>query len=147
MNASLQRLIRDASPETRYQIEVLLRQEADDEAWTEQLGPVYRQGDVARLLGKTRQAVSADSGLLRLAMRNGDIGYPVFQFDGRSQLSGIREIVRAFEPVVTSPWTTASWLTSPAPELDDRTPLAALRAGDREPALALARQVAAALRH
>ncbi len=147
MSASLQRLIRDASPETRYQIEVLLRQEADDEAWTEQLGPAYRQGDVARLLDKSRQAVSADSGLLRLAMRSGEIGYPVLQFDGRSQLPGVREIVRAFEPVVTSAWTTASWLTSPAPELDDRTPLAALRAGDREPALALAHQVTAALRH
>jgi len=64
MSASMQRMVRDASPETRYQIERLLRQDADDRAWAEQLGPAYRQGDVARLLGKSRQAVSADTGLL-----------------------------------------------------------------------------------
>ena len=120
MNASLQRLIRDASPETRYQIEVLLRQEADDEAWTEQLGPVYRQGDVARASGqKPGRPYRPTAACCAWQCAIGDIGYPVFQFDGRNQLSGIREIVRAFEPVVTSPWTTASWLTSPAPELDD----------------------------
>lgn len=147
MNASLQRLIREASPETRYQIEALLRQEADDTAWAEQLGPVYRQSDVARLLGKSKQAVSADRGLLRLEMRNGDLGYPVFQFEGRRQLAGIREVIRTLEPAVASPWTTASWLTSPAPELDDRTPLAALRGGDSEWVIALARRTAAALRH
>lgn len=145
MNTSLPRMIREASLETRYQIECLLRQEADDEAWAEQLGPVYRQGDVARLLDKSRQAVSADRGLLRLEMRNGEIGYPVFQFDGRRQLPGIREIVRCFEPVVTSAWTTASWLTTPAPELDHLTPLGALRDGEREQVLVLASRAASAL--
>lgn len=145
MNVSLQQMIRNASPETRYQIQCLLRQENDDEAWAEQLGPVYRQGDVAHLLGKTRQAVSADRGLLRLEMRNGEIGYPVFQFDGRRQLPGMREVIRCFEPVVTSTWTTASWLASPAADLDHRTPLDVLRNGERDRVLALANQAAAAL--
>ncbi len=147
MNASLQRMVRDASPETRYQIERLLRQDADDRAWAEQLGPAYRQGDVARLLNKTRQAVSADRGLLRLALRDGDIAYPVFQFDGRRQLPGIREVIRVFEPAVATAWTTASWLTSPAPELDDRTPLTLLRAGEREPVISLARRTASTLQN
>ncbi|MFU8878105.1 MAG: hypothetical protein ACNA7E_08175 [Wenzhouxiangellaceae bacterium] len=147
MNASLNRMIRDASPETRYQIECLLRQEADDQAWAEQLGPAYRQSDVARLLGKSKQAVSADRGLLRLEMRDGEIGYPVFQFQGRQPLAGIREIVRAFQPAVTSAWTTASWLTSPAAELDGRTPIEALRSDEHETVLALARRTAAALQH
>ena len=102
MNASLQRLVRDASVETRYQIECLLRQDADDHAWAEQLGPAYRQGDVARLLGKSRQAVSADRGLLRLEMRDGELGYPVFQFEGKRQLPGIREIVRTLAPSAAS---------------------------------------------
>jgi len=146
MNASLQQMMREASPETRYQVERLLHQDADDRAWTAQLGPAYRPGDVARLLGKSRQAVSADRGLLRLEMRDGGIGYPVFQFDGRRRLPGIREVVRMLAPVVASAWTTASWLTSPAPELDDRAPLAALRDGDKEQVLALARATAAALR-
>ncbi|MDZ7790860.1 MAG: hypothetical protein U5L08_10290 [Xanthomonadales bacterium] len=147
MSASLQRMVRDASPEARYQIERLLRQDADDRAWAEQLGPAYRQGDVARLLDKSRQAVSADRGLLRLALRDGDIAYPVFQFDGRRQLPGIREVVRVFEPAVATTWTTASWLTSPAPELDDRTPLALLRAGELEPVISLARQTASTLQN
>lgn len=146
MSTPLQRMVRDASPEARYQIERLLKQDADDQAWAEQLGPAYRQGDVARLLDKSRQAVSADRGLLRLHMRDGEIAYPVFQFDGRRQLSGIREIVRIFEPVVATAWTTASWLTSPAPELDERTPLALLRGGRQEPVVALARRTASTLR-
>lgn len=147
MSASLERMIRAASPETRHQIECLLRQEADDQAWTEQLGPAYRQGDVARLMGKSRQAVSADRRLLRLEMRNGEIGYPVFQFDGRRQIPGIRDVVSTLGAAVASPWTIAAWLTSPSPELDDQTPLAALRAGETERVAALAGRFAAALGH
>ena len=128
----MQRLVRDASPDTRYQIERLLRQDADDRAWAEQLGPAYRQGDVARLLGKSRQAVSADSGLLRLEMRDGEIGYPVFQFDGRRKLAGIRDVIGILGPVVASPWTLASWLTSPNSYLDNRAPVQALRDGNTE---------------
>lgn len=145
MNATLQQMVREASPETRYQIERLLRQDADDRAWAGQLGPAYRQGDVARLLHKSRQAVSADSGLLRLDMRDGEIGYPVFQFDGRRVLPGLREVVRALAPAVATGWTTASWLTSPTPDLDGRTPLDALRAGEADRVLELARRTAAAL--
>lgn len=140
-------MVRDASPEARHQIERLLRQDADDQAWAEQLGPAYRQGDVARLLGKSRQAVSADRGLLRLALRDGEIAYPVFQFDGRRQLPGIREVVRVLEPAVATAWTTASWLTSPAPELDDRTPLTLLRKGEREPVISMARRTASNLQN
>ena len=40
--------VADEDPEyTRHQIERLLQQDADDRAWAEQIGPVYRQGDVA----------------------------------------------------------------------------------------------------
>lgn len=140
-------MVRAASPETRYQIEVLLRQDADDRAWAAQLGPAYRQGQVARLLGKSRQAVSADQGLLRLEMRDGQIGYPVFQFEGRRLLPGMRDVVRVLAPVVATSWTIASWLASPAPALDGRTPLEALRAGEADTVLALAREIAAALEH
>ena len=145
MNASVQRMVRDASPDTRYQIERLLHQDADDRAWAEQLGPAYRQGDVARLLGKSRQAVSADSSLLRLEMRDGEIGYPVFQFDGRRALPGIRGVIGILGPVVASPWTIASWLTSASSILDGRTPIQALRDGHIEAVAAAARQAAEAL--
>lgn len=147
MNAALNSLVRDASPETRYQIECLLRQDADDRAWAGQLGPAYRQGDVARLLGKSKQAVSADSGLLRLDMRDGEIGYPVFQFDGRRLVPGLRDVVRILAPAVATNWTIASWLTSPADDLNQRSPLDALRSGEIEAVAALARRFAAALNH
>ncbi|MCA1778162.1 MAG: hypothetical protein LC637_01905 [Xanthomonadaceae bacterium] len=147
MNASMQHMVRDASPETRYQIERLLRQDADDRAWAEQLGPAYRQGDVARLLGKSRQAVSADSGLLRLEMRDSEIGYPIFQFDGRRKLPGIREVISILGQAVASPWTIASWLTSPALALDGRAPIQALRDGQIEAVTTAARQAAEALSH
>lgn len=147
MNTSLQRMVRDASPETRYQIERLLQQDADDQAWAEQLGPAYRQGDVARLLGKSRQAVSADRGLLRLDMRDGEIGYPVFQFEGRRQLPGMREAIGLLGPVVASPWTLASWLTSASDALDGQSPVQALREQSIDAVTALARQTAEALSH
>lgn len=137
----------DASKETQRLVDRLLAQDADDRAWTAQLGPVYRQTDVARLLEKSKQAVSADAGLLRLEMRNGAIGYPAFQFDGRRQQAGVREVVAAFAPVVTTPWTIASWLTSANGELDGVRPIEALRDGHVEEVVALARRTAGNLAH
>lgn len=134
-----------ASPETRHLIDRLLAQDADDQAWEAQLGPVYRQSDVARLLGKSKQAVSADGKLLKLEMRNGDVGYPVFQFDGRQVLTGVRDVVEVLAPAVATPWTTASWLTSAQPELDGDSPLAALRAGRVGDVVSAARRFARAL--
>ena len=96
----MQRLVRDASPDTRYQIERLLR----------------------------------------LEMRDGEIGYPVFQFDGRRKLPGIPEVIDILGPVVASPWTIASWLKSPAADLEDRAPVKALRDGNIEPVTASARR-------
>lgn len=105
MSASMQRMVRDASRETRYQIERLLR----------------------------------------LEMRDGEIGYPVFQFDGRRKLPGIREVIDILGPVVASPWTIASWLTSPAAALDGRAPVQILRDGRIEAVTAAARRTAEAL--
>lgn len=132
----------NASQETRYLVDRLLAEDADDQAWSEQLGPAYRQADVARLLRKSKQAVSADSRLLKLEMRNGDIGYPTFQFDGRRQLAGIRDVVAVLGPVVSTPWTTASWLMSPNVNLGSVRPLDALRDGLVEPVVAAARRLA-----
>jgi hypothetical protein len=136
---------REASEDTRRQVDRLLEQDADDQAWAEQLGPVYRQADVAALLGKTKQAVSADTGLLKLELRNGHIGYPVFQFDGRRVLPGLREVVTTLAPTVTVPWTVASWLTSPQPSWDGARPLDRLRAGEVDEVVAAARRMARSL--
>jgi hypothetical protein len=116
-----------------------------DRAWAGQLGPVYRQGDVADLLGKSKQAVSADRRLLKLQMRSGDIGYPVFQFDGRRTLPGVGDVVEVLADAVATPWTTASWLTSPHPDLGDTTPVAALQNGRIQDVVALAHRWAAQL--
>lgn len=141
MSALVERY-RDASEDTRRQIDRLLEQDADDQAWAEQLGPVYRQGDVADLLGKSKQAVSADPGLLKLELRNGQIGYPVLQFDGRRPLPGVREVVEALTPAVATSWTIASWLTSPQPSWDSARPLDRLRAGEINQVLGAARRMA-----
>jgi len=138
-------LYRDAAEDTRRQIDRLLELDADDHAWAEQLGPVYRQSDVARLLRKTKQAVSADSGLLRLEMRSGQLGYPVFQFDGRGVLRGVPEVVRTLTPAVASSWTIASWLTSPQPAWQGARPLDRLRSGEVDDVAAAARRMALSL--
>jgi hypothetical protein len=71
----------------------VLEQDIADRDWAAQLGPVLSQRDVARLLGRTEQAVSKDRRLLRLVNRDGRPVYPVVQFDGRrarSRSSAIR---------------------------------------------------------
>lgn len=136
---------RAASVETRRLVDVLLQQDRDDRAWTDQLGPAYRQADVARLLGKSKQAVSADERLLRLELRAGTVGYPVFQFDGRRLLPGLGDIVRILSPVVETPWTIASWLTSPQAALDGQRPVDVLRRGGVAEVAAEARRFAAGL--
>jgi hypothetical protein len=131
-----------ASPETRRLVNRILDHDADDQAWADQLGPVYRQGDVAGLLGKTKQAVSGDRRLLRLEMRSGAIGYPAFQFDGRQQVPGLGAIVEVLLPAVETSWTIASWLTTPQPDLDGNRPLDLLRRGNPIDAYAAARRFA-----
>lgn len=125
-------------------IDLLLVQDADDQAWTVQLGPVYRDAAVAALLGKSKEAVSVDRRLLRLELRSRVIGYPAFQFDGRQQAPAVSEIVELLDPVLDTSWTIASWLTSPQPDLAGNRPLDLLRSGRSIDAFAAARRVAAA---
>lgn len=145
MAAELLDRYQHASDETRRLIDRLLTQDADDQAWADQLGPAYRQADVAKLLGKSKQAVSRDRRLLRLTTRSEQIAYPAFQFDGRRPLPGIAEVITILDGTVATTWTIASWLTAPQPALDGDRPVDRLRAGDRDGVLTLARQAAAAL--
>ena len=80
-----------------------------------------------------------------MQMRSGVIGYPVLQFDGQRQLTGVGEVVETLTPVVASEWTIASWLTSEQPALDGKLPIDCLRKGQVEPVIAAARHMAAAL--
>jgi hypothetical protein len=135
----------NASTDTRRLVDRLLQQDADDQAWAEQIGPAYRQRDVALLLGKSKQAVSEDRRLLRLEMRSGAIGYPAFQFDGRRVLAGLGDIVVLLGPSVETPWTIGSWLTSPQPALGGARPIDRLRAGEIDTVMSAARHLSAAL--
>jgi hypothetical protein len=69
------------------------------------------------------QAVEADR-VLRLETPAGRTGYPSFQLgpDGRPR-PWLRPVLREFAGKVTNAWTTASWLTSPQPELSERSPI------------------------
>lgn len=143
MSTLLERYVR-APAEVRRQVDLLLQQAEDDRAWAEQLGPVYSQRQVAELLGKSRQAVSADRGLLRLAMRDGTVGYPVLQFEGDRILPGLREVVHTLAPAAATSWTVASWLTSPSADLDGETPIERLRRGEVSNVMTVAQRLAAA---
>ncbi|MTV27819.1 hypothetical protein FTX61_20735 [Nitriliruptoraceae bacterium ZYF776] len=135
---------RHAPPEVRRQVDLLLSQADDDRAWAQQLGPAYTQGQVAALLNKSKQAVSTDRGLLRLDMRDGRVGYPVFQFEGDRVLPGMQDVVRILSPVAVTTWTVASWLTNPSADLGGATPLEKLRRGDVSVVTAIAQRLAAA---
>lgn len=142
--ATLLERYQQAPADVKRQVDLLLRQAEDDRAWTDQLGPAYTQGQVAELLGKSKQAVSTDKGLLRLEMRDGSVGYPVFQFEGDRILPGIPNVVRALSPLAATSWTVASWLTSPSSDLGGKTPLESLRRGDVSEVTVVANRLAAA---
>lgn len=123
------------------------------ELWGQHLGPLLDADQVAGLLGvRSRQAVSdlaRRSRLLALDAAAGRKLYPALQFapNGRpwDELAPILEI---FAEVAATPYTTASWLASPNPNLDGKTPLDWLRSGrESEELLQAARRAASRLAH
>lgn len=141
--AHLNRLLTAASPAVQEHVARLLEQDHADQVWGAQIGPALTQADVGRLLDVTPQAVSKNRGLLRLQNRDGRLVYPILQFDGRRVLPGLADVLAILEGSLL-PLTIASWLTSAKRSLTGRTPVEALRDGDLDEVLALARQTAAA---
>lgn len=133
-STGLAALAAKAPPEAVDLARMILEQAVSDERWAAQVGPVLGQRDVARLLGKSPQAVAQDRGLLRLRQRDGRPAYPVFQFDGRRQIGGITEVVAVLGAAV-EPLTVAAWLTGPNRRLCGRRPIDLLRAAQAEPVL------------
>lgn len=111
--------------------------------WGELIGPALSEPDAARLLGRPVNEVAGDPGLLRLTNQDGQPVYPVIQFDGRRPLPGLADVLALLDGPLL-PLTIASWLTSPKAALDGRTAVQALRDGDQQQVLGLARQTAAA---
>lgn len=135
-------LMARASAPTLDLVRAILEQDVSDAAWAAQIGPALSQQDVARLLGKSEQAVSKDARLLRIRNRDGRPVYPVVQFDGRRQLLGVADVVAAIGRVL-EPLTVASWLTASNAGLSGRRPVDALRDGDAAAVRALAARLAA----
>ncbi len=130
-----------ASPEAVRLAARVLEADISSRAWVAQVGYSLTQGDVAALLGRSEQAVSKDRRLLRLVRSDGRPAYPIFQFDGRRQTDGVAEVVRVLTGPLGPP-AIAAWMTGRNPALGDRRPIDALRVGEREQVVGLARRLA-----
>ncbi|MEO7715598.1 MAG: hypothetical protein ABIY70_05315 [Capsulimonas sp.] len=100
---------------------------------------------VAKLLGTTRQTPHdrAGKGALLAVMDNGQLRFPLWQFDSdgpNGVVRGLPDVLRALD---VSPLARASWMTLPNPYLEHRTPLQAIKEGDVERVIDQARAVGA----
>ena len=102
--------------------------------------------EAARLLGTTRQTPHDRAGkdALLAVMDGGQWRFPAWQFDPdgpNGVIAGLPDVLRALD---VSPLAKISWLTLPNPYLEGRTPVQALKDGDRERVVDQARAVGAA---
>lgn len=118
--------------------------------WADAVGPFYDTDAVMTLLGGvSKQAVNdrvRRHRLLALRTGSGRLVYPAAQFDGERVIDGLGDVLDVLVPDNTEAWMVASWLTTSDPELGSRTPLEALRAGERDAVLRAAREMSGALR-
>jgi hypothetical protein len=74
---------------------------------------------------------------------NTDWLFPAWQFDARTRTGVLRQLPPVLEALSDlEEWDQAFWLTTPRVELDERTPVEALREGDGESIVLLARAAA-----
>lgn len=90
--------------------------------------------DVQRLLrSRSPEAVSSltrRGQLLALDMSGGRKVYPAFQFSEQGRpFPELPQTLRIFEGAVATPYTIASWMVTPQPLLDDKTPAAWMQEG------------------
>lgn len=94
---------------------------------------------VSGALGITRQAVDkrrSRRALLAVPNGSGDYVYPACQFTSDGVITGLEEVLRAFQ--IQSPWTQLSVLLASVPALGGKTILETLRSGAIERATAIA---------
>ncbi len=75
--------------------------------------------------------------MLAVPNGSGEYMYPACQFTSEGVIPGLEEVLRAFR--IHSPWTQLSVLLAPAPALGGKTILEALKSGDVETPVAIAR--------
>lgn len=107
------------------------------------LAGALKTSDVARLLGRSRQAVHdrVKAGTLLAIDDGGELRYPPWQFDPageRGVISGLPEVLAALR---VEPLSKARWLMRPNAVFEGRTPLQALKDADKELIVAVARGV------
>jgi hypothetical protein len=120
--------------------------------WSKRLGPLLRREQVQELLGVgSRQAVSQLAKRRRLlALPHDDrLTFPAFQFSPNGRpYEAMPTILAAFEDAGVSPYTIASWFTTPQRLLGRVTPATWLRRErDSERVVEAARRSAARLAH
>lgn len=118
--------------------------------WQAHLGAFYDTDGVRALLGKpgrpvSKQAVSKRPDLLALTTGSGRKVFPQLQFQGRAPAAGLGDVLALLPEALVSRWTVASWLVSPAADLDGQRPIEALTDGNRAAVTAAAGSWAAAL--
>jgi hypothetical protein len=94
---------------------------------------------VSSALGITRQAVDkrrSRGALLAVPNGSGEYLYPACQFTSDGVITGLEEVLRAFQ--IRSAWTQLSALLASAPALGGKTILEALKSGAIERAAAIA---------
>lgn len=103
-------------------------------------GGSYTPGEVAELLGVTRQAVNKRTRANQLlAVAQGDhVVYPVWQFQGTGLVPHFVAVLQALE--TGSAIAKVRFFLAPHEALDGRSPLAALKAGDSGAVIDLARR-------
>ena len=102
-------------------------------------GGAVSADEAGRILGISRQAVDKRRrGGALLAVREGsDWRYPACQFDQGEAIAGIADVVRGFS--AAGPWIALDFLLAPDAVLGGRTPIAVLRAGERDAVARLVR--------
>ncbi len=117
-------------------------------AWENHIGAILTHKQAVDATGWTKQALSQavrDSRVLRLEAADGTIGYwsgGLTDTAPHVPILGIKDVLKAWAHADVQSWTIASWMSSPQPELDDRTPRQALLDGDTADVVTLARQAA-----
>jgi hypothetical protein len=115
--------------------------------WDELVGPFTKTEGVQARLGISRQAVAAKAArrrLLRVITADGQHLYPIWQFDGKTELPGLPEVLALFPEEAVDGWTLGGWLRTTDPDLGER-PYDALARGDVAKVMSAARSAAAAM--
>jgi hypothetical protein len=121
-------------------------------AWERALGELLTSAEARALLGGiSREALRkrvASGSVIALRDDAGLVRYPRWQFDasGGTPFRAVKELSAIFDAAGLDPWTLAAFATTPQPELDDRTPIAAFADADTEPLLLSAHRTVADLK-